>query len=190
MSRDDSIREEILTAARRVFQKWGLKKSTMEDIAAEAGKAKSTLYYYYSCKEEIFDEAVIDQLEMVLADAKMMVAAITPVKEKLKVYVIKTLTGMKKHAEEYANVWEEIKSNPLLLRKVRERFESGEQGYFIEMLGLGVQTGEFHFSSERELTVAAHTLAGMVRALFLYLFIDAGESEQIDIAARLLANGI
>ena len=35
--KDDIVRAEILKAAERVFQKWGINKTTMEDIAREAG---------------------------------------------------------------------------------------------------------------------------------------------------------
>jgi len=50
--KDELIKAAIIEAARRVFQKWGLKKSTMEDIAEEAGKGKSTLYYYFKSKRK------------------------------------------------------------------------------------------------------------------------------------------
>ena len=53
MHKDDIIRADILRAAEALFQKWGLKKTTMEDIAKEAGKGKSTLYYYFKSKAEI-----------------------------------------------------------------------------------------------------------------------------------------
>lgn len=190
MSKDDIIREEILEAAKRVFQKWGLKKSTMEDIAEEAGKAKSTLYYYYRSKEEIFDAAVIGQLAFILENAKHAITNIDPIKEKLKSYVVFSLTEMKTHAQHYAIVWEELKVNRRLLQKLRDHLEAEERSFFKEIMQSGVQSGEFHFENEQQLTAAAHTLAGMVRALFLYLFLEAEESEQIDIAAKLIANGI
>jgi AcrR family transcriptional regulator len=39
--KDGDVKNSILEAAKRVFQKWGLNKTTMEDIAHEAGKGKS-----------------------------------------------------------------------------------------------------------------------------------------------------
>jgi len=190
MNRDDVIRAEIIAAAKRVFQKWGLKKATMDEIAAEAGKAKSTLYYYYQSKEEIFDEAIFAHLAMILVEAKQSVIAITPVKERIKHYVANSLTEMKRHAQLYSIVWEEIKGNRRLLRKLQVYLQQEEVVFYREMLGLGVSEGEFSFASKTELITAAHTLAGMLRALFLYLFLEAEESEQIDITARLIANGI
>jgi len=190
MNKDDIIREEIIIAAKRVFRKWGLKKATMEDIAAEAGKAKSTLYYYYQSKEEIFDEAIFAHLAMILADTKAGVVDVRPVKEKIKRYVAASLTEMKRHAQDYSLVWEEIKGNQRLLRKLQEHLQAEERLFYLEVLQSGAQSGEFIFATEKELISAAHTLAGIMRALFLYLFLEAEEIEQIDITARLIANGI
>lgn len=53
-SKEDLVKEEILLAARGLFQKFGLKKTSMEEIAEQAGKGKSTLYHYYRNKDELF----------------------------------------------------------------------------------------------------------------------------------------
>ncbi len=34
----------------------------MEDIAKAAGKGKSTLYYYYTSKDEIFNAVIEDEM--------------------------------------------------------------------------------------------------------------------------------
>ena len=60
LEKDEVIVREIVSSARGLFEKFGLKKTTMEDIAKEAGKGKSSLYYYFESKYEIF-EAVVDQ---------------------------------------------------------------------------------------------------------------------------------
>ena len=53
-NKEQIIRETIIESASVLFKKWGLKKTSMEDIAKSAGKGKSTIYYYYPNKEEIF----------------------------------------------------------------------------------------------------------------------------------------
>lgn len=52
-NKKDITKTEILEAAEKVFQKWGLNKITMEDIAEASGRCKGSLYYYYKDKEEI-----------------------------------------------------------------------------------------------------------------------------------------
>ena len=48
-------REDLLTAAARRFVAVGLRKTTMEDIAREAGAGKATLYRHFSNKDAVID---------------------------------------------------------------------------------------------------------------------------------------
>ena len=47
-------REEILTAAQRIFFEKGLASATMDDIAERAELSKGTLYLYYKSKEDLY----------------------------------------------------------------------------------------------------------------------------------------
>lgn len=58
-TKDDIIQQEIVQGALQLFQKYGLNKVTMEDVAKAIGKGRSSLYYYYKNREEIF-AAVLD----------------------------------------------------------------------------------------------------------------------------------
>lgn len=49
-------REMILEAAKGRFQRFGYSKTTMEEIAGDAGISKGTIYIYFQNKEEIFYE--------------------------------------------------------------------------------------------------------------------------------------
>lgn len=50
----DTVRERILITSEAVFLRFGLEKTTLEDLGREAGLNKTSLYYYYPNKEEIF----------------------------------------------------------------------------------------------------------------------------------------
>src|SRR5579871_3875106 len=56
----------ILEAATELFSTYGLRKTSMEAIAAAAGVAKATLYAYYTSKEAVFADVctfVADDLQ-------------------------------------------------------------------------------------------------------------------------------
>lgn len=57
--------EQILSAARRLILRQGLRATSMEAIAAEARVAKPTLYKYYGDKNAVF-EAIVAELMVVL----------------------------------------------------------------------------------------------------------------------------
>ena len=47
-------KKNILGGALRVFHSSGIEKTTMDEIAAESGFGKATLYYYFTSKDEVF----------------------------------------------------------------------------------------------------------------------------------------
>ena len=51
-------RQEIAEAAVRVFNRLGYKGASLSAVASELGVDRATLYYYYSSKEQMFDETV------------------------------------------------------------------------------------------------------------------------------------
>lgn len=56
-------RQEITDAASRVFNRLGLKGASLTAVATELGVDRATLYYYFSSKEQLFDEMVRTALE-------------------------------------------------------------------------------------------------------------------------------
>jgi TetR/AcrR family transcriptional regulator, mexJK operon transcriptional repressor len=50
--------EAIVAAAQRLFLRSGLRQTSMDAIAAEAGVAKQTVYRYYGSKDRLFVEAL------------------------------------------------------------------------------------------------------------------------------------
>ncbi len=59
---DATSREQLLTAASRVFARRGYHGASMSEIAAEAGFSKGALYWNFAGKEELFF-ALLDELD-------------------------------------------------------------------------------------------------------------------------------
>ena len=62
-----ATRRAITTAAVRLFSENGYEKTSIEDIAHEAGIGKATVYGYFANKEEIFLSYCDDELEEAFA---------------------------------------------------------------------------------------------------------------------------
>lgn len=61
----DLTRQEILTAAARVFARGGLESATMHDLAEAAGFGAASLYTYFKSKEAIY-AALLEQVSAAL----------------------------------------------------------------------------------------------------------------------------
>jgi AcrR family transcriptional regulator len=74
-NQDDIIHQEILQAALRLYRKSGHKKVTLDNVAKATGRSRSSLYYYYKNREEIF-QAVLNRIaEDVAAEIRLAVAS-------------------------------------------------------------------------------------------------------------------
>jgi AcrR family transcriptional regulator len=58
MPENDERRQQILNVAAAVIIRQGYDKTTMNDIADEAGLSRSTVYVYFNGKEELFEALV------------------------------------------------------------------------------------------------------------------------------------
>ena len=190
MNKDEEVKCSIIDAAKRVFLKWGLNKTTMEDIAHEAGKGKSTLYYYFRSKEEILENVIIDELDSISIKAKTAIEGIDSPKDKLKKYIAITLAEMKKSVSLYSLIKGEIKGNKEFIDNIRKRFDNSEEMIILKILKMGLKLREFNFLKEAELNKTANVIVGLIRGLELYLFLENEDNEKMDIAMRLLVEGL
>ena len=79
--------ELILKKATRVFARYGMKKTTMDDIAAEIGIVKGTIYNYFSNKEALFSAIIATESQAFLNALKNRVDACSNAEEKIRVFV-------------------------------------------------------------------------------------------------------
>lgn len=65
---ENSVRQRIVTAARHHFYAHGFRSVTMDDLAAELGMSKKTLYACFPSKTALLDAVVLDKFRSVDAD--------------------------------------------------------------------------------------------------------------------------
>jgi AcrR family transcriptional regulator len=76
-------RDRILDAAQSLFVRYGVKRTSIDDVAREAGIAKGTVYLSFRSKAELFS-AIADRLcANTLSDARRIVLEATPPTDRL-----------------------------------------------------------------------------------------------------------
>lgn len=107
MSSDIEQKQKIISAATSLFSRFGLEKTTMEDIAKAAKKGKSSLYYYFKSKEEVFAEVIKKEI------AGLKTAIIEAIEKeddpynKFRKFVDARLNYLNEKADQYTNVKDE-----------------------------------------------------------------------------------
>jgi len=62
----EKIRAKLLEAGRACFLRYGLKKTTIEDVVQPAGIAKSSFYLFFDSKEALFVEVIMAEMPAML----------------------------------------------------------------------------------------------------------------------------
>ena len=81
--KDPGKRAAILEAAKRMFVSHGFERVSMDQIAAEAGVSKLTVYSHFGDKESLFAEAVRAHCEQGMPTSLFVAEPQTPVRERL-----------------------------------------------------------------------------------------------------------
>ncbi len=67
--------ERILDAAATLLMRWGYRKTTIDDVAREAGVGKGTIYLHWKDKNELFRAVIWRASQQAAEDAKQRLAA-------------------------------------------------------------------------------------------------------------------
>jgi AcrR family transcriptional regulator len=71
--RQDRARR-ILDAAAELIQRWGYNKTTIDDIARQAGVAKGTIYLHWRTREDLFEALIMREVLAVAVDIQRRIA--------------------------------------------------------------------------------------------------------------------
>lgn len=71
---DDASKQEILDCARELYIEYGLRRTTMEDVAKRAGIGRATLYRRFSDKDQLFQAVILRDVQRDLAQIQAAIA--------------------------------------------------------------------------------------------------------------------
>jgi AcrR family transcriptional regulator len=187
--KNDRVRADILRAAEKVFRQWGMTKTTMEDIAREAGKGKSTLYYYFKSKDEVLDAMAETQLDRIIGLARQEVAEKKSAKEGLIAYMF-TMFREIQRVMAPLNIERDMATVRAVVDRVVEKFDAKNEKMIAPILRSGIESGEFKTIGPRDLKATTRAIAVVIRSLAFNLFIDNRDKRLIDLVIRLLSEGL
>ncbi len=136
----------------------------MEDIARQSGFAKPTLYYYYTNKEAIFDDVVIEEAQLLMDTAEAELPPNLTAPEEIATFFRLIYAKLKQHVEKVNQLpdylCEHSPHGHPIIQKLNDLFEEK----LTPMLHRGVTKDELHI---KDIAVTAKTLVFMSEFLNL-----------------------
>lgn len=137
------IRDNIIAAAQNTFKRYGFRKTTMDEIAYASHKGKSSLYYYFKSKEEVFQAVVEKEAAVLRAEIGLKIKEYGSAREKLRTYIFVRMQGFKNWGNFYDALKDEYLSNYEFIEKIRIKYDKGEIDTITQIISEGIEKGEF-----------------------------------------------
>ena len=180
----EEVRTHIVGVARRIFTRKGFRKATMEEIASASGMGKSSIYYYFKSKEDIFRAVVEFEARMLKENLNRVIENSTFPTDRLRAYIMFRLHHIKTLENFYAALNEETLSHMEFIFQIRRNFEIEEQQLVREILEDGMNQEVFQLGSSK---IGAIAISTMLKGLELPLLLDeAHRTDRVELMEDLI----
>ena len=184
------FKKEITDAAGIIFNKFGFRKTSMDEIAKAVKKKKSSIYYYFKSKEEIFSAVVLQEAKVFRTTIMQAVAKEVNPQDKLKAFVLTRMQIIDK----LDNFNKALKDRKLMhlefVVRLKRFYDKEEVRLFKNILKEGVISGFFQI---RDIDLAATAIVTSMRGMestFLNSKDDINLDKKIDGVIYTIMYGI
>jgi len=184
----EAVKDAILDATDRLLARFGYRKMTVEDIAAEAGIGKGTIYLHFTSKEEVVLSHIDRIVERLNGQLREIARSEATAAERLRQMLLTRVLFRFDSIQHYTQSLNDLLSvlRPRLLARRAQYFESEAQ-IFSEVLTSGRESGELSFDDEH---ATAHALLQATNGLLPYSLstTELGEREEVEQRTADVAN--
>ncbi len=188
---DKALRKsKILEVAQNLFAKFGLAKTTIDDIAKMAHMGKASIYYYFTSKEAIFKEVVEKEGKILKEKLIEAVNSQNTPQDKIRSYLITRMTGIKDLSNYYSALREEYLKHYSFIEKARHAYDSFEITMISTILSEGQNKGIFDIE---DITLAAETIVAAMKGMEYQWSLEGSKEEiieKIDVLLKILFKGV
>jgi AcrR family transcriptional regulator len=166
----DQKKVNILDAAMVCLARYGVAKTTLDDISRLVGLNKATLYYYYQNKESIFIDALEREAQKIIADVRKSFKKNATAKDKIYSFLKTYHNYLRNRVEILELNAQAMIENQSFIRKIHKRMREKNIDLMREIIEEGIKSGEFR-------SINAARVADIMRYIFdlrrLEFFMDS-----------------
>ncbi|MGE4509263.1 MAG: TetR/AcrR family transcriptional regulator [Eubacteriaceae bacterium] len=140
----DTTKDSILRVANQLFSRFGFHKTSMDEIAKNARKAKGSLYYHFASKEDLFREVILKEI----TNLKSQLGVIAnnsdlDASQKLHSYLVKRMEILNSAASYHETLRADFFEHFHFIDDLRADLDTWEKENLKKIILQGVNTGEF-----------------------------------------------
>ena len=167
MVNKEEVRKKIIISAGQIFSRYGFKKTSMDEIAKALSMGKSSVYYYYDSKEDIFEAVVLSEANTLRSELTKAIKAVESPIDKLKSYVFVRMKSFEKLSNYYNAIFDKNLNHFEFIETIREKYDREELAILRLILYDGARKNVFNVKNSEYTAIAIQTaLKGLEVPLF------------------------
>ena len=167
MINKEEFRKKIIMSAGHIFSRFGFRKTTMEEIARELKMGKSSIYYYFNSKEEIFEAVVLHEANILRNELTTAIKSVESPIEKMERYVFVRMKAFEKLSNYYNAIFDKNLDHFEFIENIRSRYDREELAILRLILYDGMRKNVFNVDNSEYTALAIQTtLKGLEVPLF------------------------
>ena len=139
----DKTKEKIMAVASKMFARFGFQKTTVDEIARTAHKAKGSVYYYFASKEDLFKAVVEQEIGILKAGLTRVIVDSPDATSMIRNYMLHRMILMKEALNYHETLKADFFQDYEFLAQSRENFTKFETELMKAVLDRGVRENKF-----------------------------------------------
>lgn len=167
----DETKDIIVSVANKLFSRFGFQKTSMDEIAKIARKAKGSLYYHFASKEELFKEVVSKEM-LVLKNQLSVIVHNTELNanDKIKNYLILRMKLLNNATNYHETLKADFYEHYTFIDDLRSEFDKWEMVNLRNILEQGIKEG--NFAENKNIEILLETIIMVLKGLEIPFFLQ------------------
>ena len=181
MVNKEEFREKVVLTAGQIFSRYGFRKTTMDEIAKALKMGKSSIYYYFESKEEIFEAVVLHEANVLRNELTTAIKSVESPIDKMKRYIFVRMKSFEKLSNYYNAIFDKNLDHFDFIERIRIKYDREELAILRLILYHGSRRNIFAIANSEYTALAIQTtLKGLEVPLFW-------QKKEVNIESRLNA---
>jgi len=190
MVNKEEFRKKIITTSGQIFSRYGFRKTTMDEIASALKMGKSSVYYYFQGKEEIFEAVVLYEANLLRNELTRAIKSVDSPVDKMRNYVFVRMKAFEKLSNYYNAIFDKNLDHFDFIEAIREKYDREELAILRLILYDGARKKVFSVKNSEYTALAVQTtLKGLEVPLF-WKKRELNLEERLTAILDVLFNGI